>query len=104
MFDRLTYSNVGCHIGHYDVCCVDDVCHMAPSCNPMRIMLNICDTFGAEYNANFNSSKSQSLVCFGNTNMNYDMQLQLNGNDVCQCQHISHLGHTVTGAGAVVQR
>ena len=51
---------------------------MAPSCNAMRIMLNICDTFGAKYNVNFNSSKSQSLVCFNNQNMNYDLEFQLN--------------------------
>ena len=98
LFDRLKDSNVGCHIGHYYVGCIgyaDDVCLMAPSCNAMRIMLNICDTFGAEYNVNFNSSKSQSLVCFNNQNMNCDVQFQLSGNNICQCQHITHLGHTV---------
>ena len=27
--------------------------------------------------------------------MNYDVQFQLNGNHIRQCQHITHLGHTV---------
>ena len=44
---------------------------------------------------NFNSNKSQSLVCFNNQNINYDIQFQLNGNNIGQCQHITHLGHTV---------
>ena len=48
LFDRLKDSNVhvGCYLDHYYVGCVgyaDEKCIMVPSCNAMRIMLNICD-------------------------------------------------------------
>ena len=40
----------------------DDIVLLAPSPSAMRILLQICNSYAAEYNINFNPDKSKFLV------------------------------------------
>ena len=61
---RLKLSHLGCHIGNVffgAVCYADDIALVAPTITSLKLMLNICDDFGKEYDVIFNADKNQLL-------------------------------------------
>ena len=59
---QLKRSKIGCYIGN--MFCgawgyADDISILAPSRNAMKLMLSVCENFGADYDVKFNSSKRQ---------------------------------------------
>jgi hypothetical protein len=64
MFTRLKHIGVGCHIDHKYVGALgyaDDTALLAPSVTALKLMLNICKQYGAEYNISFNAEKYHLL-------------------------------------------
>jgi len=62
---RLSSSGVGCYLGLNFVGALtyaDDIVLLAPTPSAMRILLQICDSYAAEYDINFNPDKSKFLV------------------------------------------
>jgi len=58
---RLFSSGVGCYLGLNFVGALAYAL-LAPTPSAMRILLQICDSYAAEYDINFNPNKSKSLV------------------------------------------
>ena len=59
---RLSSSGDGCYLGMNFVGALayaDDIVLLAPSPFAMRILLQICDSYAAEYDINFNPDKSK---------------------------------------------
>jgi len=62
---RLSASGVGCYLGLNFVGALAyayDIVLPAPTPSAMRILLQICDSYAAEYDINFNPDKSKYLV------------------------------------------
>ena len=62
---ELRKAGVGCFIGDWFVAALayaDDVILLAPTARAMRTMLDICDSFAAEFNVKFNGNKSKCIT------------------------------------------
>ena len=92
---QLKRSKIGCYIGNMFCGALgyaDDISILAPSRNAMKLMLSVCENFGADYDVKFNSSKSQLLVYNPPGNIQH---ITLNGNDVHVSVNGVHLGHPI---------
>ena len=68
LLTRLKQCGVGCYIGHVYVgslAYVDDVSLLASSRNALCKMLDVCQSFSAEYDVLFNSEKSKLVIFDG---------------------------------------
>ena len=96
LLTRLVNSGVGCRIGHWFVGpfgYADDSSLLAPSCNGIRRMLQICTEFAAEYSLKFNSKKTVLLVY--NASKQSNIQLYMDNSLLVQSDQASHLGCTI---------
>jgi len=62
---RLSSSGVGCYLGlnvFGTLAYADDIVLLAPTPSAMLILLQICDSYAAKYDINFNPDKSKFLV------------------------------------------
>ena len=65
LLTRLKNSGIGCHIGNTFCGAIgyaDDVSLLCPSLSSLRMLLNITDLFGREFNVDVNPNKYQLLV------------------------------------------
>ncbi len=68
LLTRLSRSRIGCHIGSIFAgafAYADDVILLSPSLGGLIQMLNICESYAAEFQVVFNSSKSKLVVING---------------------------------------
>ena len=65
LLSRLKESGFGCHVGHNymgSFAYADDIVLLSPTITSLESLLDICKTYSAEYNINFNAEKSKLLV------------------------------------------
>ena len=70
LINTLRLSGYGLYIGQLFVGCLlyaDDIVLMSPSCFGLRMLVNICEQFGVQWDIKFNPHKSQ-LMSFGGNN------------------------------------
>ena len=72
----------------------DDVTLMSPSICGLKQMVDICETFAAEYDIKFNENKTVAIL-FGNGE-SPECHLKLNGQPVTWLREVKHLGNIVT--------
>ncbi len=65
LFNELSKSDVGCHIGEgfagwFDY--ADDHRLLTPSVHTLRILVNICEKYATKYDITFNGKKSQLII------------------------------------------
>ena len=95
---RLKASKVGCFIGkrlYGGLGYADDLCLLAPNRRSICLLLNICESFGKEYNVKFNSKKSHLIVFNNIPNYVNMLPLYLNGEILNVKQKAIHLGHPI---------
>jgi len=103
---RLSSSGVSCYLGLNFVGALayaDDIVLLAPTLSAMRILLQICDSYVAEYDINFNPDKSKFLVIPAT-------KLRHLYNAMCKCcffvgnkiidnvDRFFHVGHIITSS------
>jgi len=103
---RVSSSGVSCYLGLNFVGTLahaDDIVLLAPTPSAMHILLQICDSYAAEYDINFNPDKSKFLV------ISVTKRRHLY-NAMCNCSffvankmidnvdRFSHLGHIITSS------
>ena len=62
---RLSSAGIGCYLGlnlFMTLAYADDIVLLAPTPYAMRKLLQICDTYAAEFDITFNPDKSKILV------------------------------------------
>ena len=94
---KLRSSGFGCYIGDTFVGALgyaDDVTLMSPSIRGLRQMVDICETFAAEYDNKFHETKTVAIL-FGNGESS-ECHLKLNGQPVTWVREVNHLGNIVT--------
>lgn len=99
LYINLKNSRLGCYVGHLFLGALgyaDDGVLLCPTINAMRLMLNICDKFGNEFDVLYNPNKYQ-LVHYSK---NYDVHLDFNffrykNIDIEVKKQAIHLGHLV---------
>ena len=67
---------------------------MSPSIRGLKQMVDICETFAAEYDIKFNEKKTVAIL-FGNGESS-ECHLKLNGQPVTWVREVKHLGNIVT--------
>ena len=67
---------------------------MSPSICGLEEMVDICETFAAEYDIKFNEKKRVAIL-FGNGESS-ECHLKLNGQPVTWVREVKHLGNIVT--------
>jgi len=90
LLERLKQAQVVGSLGY-----ADDVCLLAPSCNAVNSMLMICETYGAEFQVKFNSTKSRVTVCCNNITCAPNVAFTLNGQTIGFQTSVTHLGYPV---------
>ena len=93
---RLKKSGIGCHIGNIFCGAIgyaDDVSLLCPSLSSLRMLLNITDVFGKEFNVDFNPNKYQLLVYRNNDESVYG--IYHNNSFVRAQQYGNHLGNII---------
>ena len=103
---RLSSAGVGCYLGLNFVGALayaDDIVLLAPTPYAMRKLLQICDTYAAEFDVSFNPDKSKCLVIPAHKRRHMDRAM-------CNCfffignrrienvDSFSHLGHIITSS------
>jgi len=101
---RLSSSAVGCYLGLNFVGALayaDDIVLLAPTPSAMRILLQICDSYAAENDINFNPDKSKFVVIPATKRRHLY-------NTMCKCcffvgnkmidnvDRFSHVGHVIS--------
>lgn len=98
LINAIKDSGYGCYIGHRFVGCLgyaDDLCILAPTCNAVKNMINICEKYSVEYKVNFNSDKSQMIIFPSRRGSNVnseDVCIKLAGNKINILESSVHLG------------
>ena len=96
LIKRLEASQVGCYVGreYYGILCyADDVTLLAPTGSALQELLDICETFGKEYDVVYNSKKS-ICVAIGRR-LTEAPKVMLNGKMLEWRSAAQHLGHVV---------
>ena len=96
LLTRLKKSGIGCHIGNTFCGAIgyaDNVSLLRPSLSSLRMLLNITDVFGREFNLDFNPNKYQLLV-YRNNDESVD-GIYHNNSFVRAQQYGNHLGNFI---------
>ena len=91
-------SGVGCHWDGLFVGALayaDDLTLLAPSPSALRILLGICERFGAANFLKFNPDKTQ-CIRFSRLHGNSSCHFVFCGKSIECCNSVTHLGHTLT--------
>ena len=97
LINRLRASLQGCYIGPHFVGALayaDDLVLMSPTKGGLEQMLNICNTYAAEYRLSFNPEKSQFIV-FRNSFNKPRVTIHFNETPVRESESVVHLGHVI---------
>jgi hypothetical protein len=81
----------------------DDIVLLAPSPSAMRILLQICDSYAAEYDINFNPAKSKFLVIPAQKRRHLysamcNCSFYVGNKKIDNVDRFSHLGHIITSS------
>ena len=105
LIHRLRSESIGCHVGHHFVGALtyaDAVTLLAPTRGAMTQMLNVCESFAADYNVIFNSTKSHTIVHRRRQQSSTEIQpFSLDGVPINIVQQATHLGTLVGGNSQV---
>ena len=96
LLTRLKKSGIGCHIGNTFCGAIgyaDHVSLLCPSLSSLRMLLNITDVFGREFNVDFNPNKYQLLVYRNNDESVHG--IYHNNSFVRAQQYGNHLGNII---------
>ncbi len=102
LLTKLSDLGDGCWFGKFYVGVIayaDDVAILAPSAQAMRNLLSVCDSFAAEYDVVFNSSKSKSMICLPKgSRRRYFCRPNffVNGQPLEYVEQYTHLGHVIS--------
>ena len=99
-------SKVGCYLGMNFVGALayaDDIIILAPSPSAMRILLQICDSYAAEYDINFNSDKPKFIVIPAHKRRHLysamcNCSFDVGNKKIDNVDRFSHLGHIITSS------
>jgi hypothetical protein len=99
---ELRKAGVGCFIGDWFVAALgyaDDVILLAPTARAMRTMLDICDSFAAEFNVKFNGNKFKCITFLTQKSRcarplpQLTLSFTIGGNPIENVSTWPHLGH-----------
>ena len=97
LLTRLEKSNAGCYIGHNFMgafCYADDLSLVAPSRMSMLNLVQVCESFAAEYNVIFNAKKS-ALLRFNMPNVSNLANISMDGTAIPTSDSHKHLGNII---------
>ena len=98
LITKLINTNVGCYIGN--VCSAvfvyaDDIILLSPTRRAMQILLDVCESFGTDYDLTFNPDKCEAIK-FGDENV--PVKLRFCRAELEFVSKVKHLGHVLTNA------
>ena len=97
LFDVLSISKLGCHIGHVFMGAfgyADDLILVAPTKRSLRGLLDHCLDFSTEYKVKFNPAKSNVIV-FHNNNKNQETSIIFDGQTIISKSQDVHIGNVI---------
>ena len=100
LLERLEESGIGCYVGHEymgSLCSADDLSLPAPTLVALQRMIEICESYGTEYDISFNEVKTVGVL-FGCRRMQRDNmpQVVMNGEYIKWSDTAKHLGNIVS--------
>ena len=98
LIGRLERSSVGCKMGNKfygSFGYADDLKILCPSIGGLQKMLDICETFGVEYDVLFNAKKTMG-ICYSNGNCTYIRPIYLNNTVIEWKKDVKYLGNMLS--------
>ena len=95
LIQKLSETNVGCHVGHKFVGALsyaDDLVIMAPTIAGLQTMISVCENYSKEYGITFNASKTV-CVAFGVKDTDSLSQVMIDGKHIEWNKTVKHLGN-----------
>ena len=95
LLERLRTKGTGCYVGNRFMGAfsyADDIILMSPSITALKSLLNVCEEFSADYNINFNASKSK-LIVYGDSRK---VDVFLQGNKISLSDSEKHVGNLLS--------
>ena len=94
LLNTLRLSGYGLYIGQLFVECLlyadDDIVLMSPSCFGLRMLVNMCEQFGGQWDIKFNAHKSQLMSFAGNNPTN--VTITMNNLPISWVNKVKYLG------------
>ena len=94
LIEKLKNLGYGCNIGtkYYGALAyADDLILLSPSVKGLQEMINLCESYGKEYNVTFNERKTECIK-FGNNNKS-NPTLYMSGSQLQWKNEVKHLGN-----------
>ena len=95
MLQKLKDSKLGCNVGSHYIGCVsyaDDLMLLAPTLSSLNGMIDICESYAAEYKIKFNGTKSK-LMFFTKGHNVCQPNIYVSGEPVENVTSLKYLGH-----------
>ena len=104
LITKLIDTNVGCYIGN--VCSAvfvyaDDIILLSPTRRAMQILLDVCESFGTDYDLTFNPDKCEAII-FGDENV--PVKLRFCRSELEFVNKIKHLRHVMTNTKCIFDK
>ena len=87
-------SRVGCHMGNIPcniISYADDVALLSPTLQGLKHIIKICESYGIQYQVQFNPDKSKIMI-FSNNRINNNINVKLNDKCVEVVSNLKYLG------------
>ncbi len=105
LIQELNESKLGCHMG--DFCCnvfvyADDIIVLNPTCNALRKMVSICESYALNFSLSFNPNKCVLVIFLDSEFYMDNVCIKMHGRNIQNVRSEKHLGHLISARGSLI--